>query len=164
MIKREGPFDRFLLGENAMPFVETTVKLSKFDFDYLNFVVEFGEFSSISDYVAGLISILGGQILEFRDEIEIVGEMIEEIAIMLSESDHAYVSRMVESGEFSNLSDLLASLISLQRDKIQESLKVIALVRERLEESYREPGRFVSGDQLLEEFKERARRKGILPS
>ena len=87
-----------------------------------------------------------------------------ETLVTLNESDHAYVSSMVESGQFSSFSDYFSNLISLQREDIVDSPEVIEMIRERFEHSLHNPGRRVSKEQLLNEFKDRARRNGTLPT
>lgn len=87
-----------------------------------------------------------------------------ETLVTLNESDHAYVNGMVESGQFSSVSDYISNLISSQREDIVDSPEVIEMIRERYEDSLRNPGRSVSKEQLLNEFKERARRNGTLPN
>ena len=86
-----------------------------------------------------------------------------ETLVKLNESDHAYVSSVVESGEFESVSDYFSHLISLHRHDIVDPPEVIEMIRERYEDSLRNPGRRVTKEQLLEEFHERARRKGLLP-
>ncbi len=86
-----------------------------------------------------------------------------ETTIKLNESDHDFVTSKVESGEFSSVSDVISSLIGLQRDQIFDSPEVIEMVRERYEQSFQEPGRNVSEEQLLKEIHERARKDGLLP-
>lgn len=86
-----------------------------------------------------------------------------ETLVKLNESDHAYVSSMVESGEFESVSDYFSNLISLHREDIVDSPEVIEMIRERYEQSFHEPGRRVTKEQLLKEIHERAKEKGILP-
>lgn len=87
-----------------------------------------------------------------------------ETIIKLNESDHDFVTSKVESGEFSSVSDVVSSLIGLQRDQLVDSPEVIEMVRERYEQSFCETGRFISKEQLLEEIHERARRDGLIPA
>ena len=70
---------------------------------------------------------------------------------------------MVESGEFESVSDYFSHLISLYRQDIVDSPEIIGMIRERYEDSLINPGRRVTKEQLLEEFHERAWRKGLLP-
>lgn len=87
-----------------------------------------------------------------------------ETTIKLSKSDHDYIYSLVESGEFHSVSDFIASLISQQRDQIveTESPQLIEMVRERYENSFHEPGRYISDERLLAEFMERAKKNGTL--
>lgn len=85
-----------------------------------------------------------------------------ETTIKLSKSDHDYIYSLVESGEFLSVSDLIANLISQRRDQIVEFPELIEMVRERYENSFHEPGRYVSDERLLAEFMERAKKNGTI--
>ena len=55
-----------------MQFIETTIKLSKSDDDYIYSLVESGEFLSVSDLIASLISQPRDQIVNSPELIEML--------------------------------------------------------------------------------------------
>lgn len=85
-----------------------------------------------------------------------------ESVIKLNDSDHAYVNRLIESGEFSCISDFVVSLIRLHSERSIDSEKEEEFLREKLERSRRGPSREVTGEQLLREIHARAKADGLL--
>lgn len=86
-----------------------------------------------------------------------------EITIKLNESDFAYVNAVIASGEFSSASDFVAYLIRGHRNDTIETDQEVEMLREKLERARQGPFRTVTGEQLLEEIHERARKDGLLP-
>ena len=94
--------------------------------------------------------------------LEVFAMQSHESVIKLNDSDHAYVNRLIESGEFSCISDFVVSLIRLHSDGDIDSEEDVEMLREKLERAKRGPFREVTGEQLLQEIHAQAKADGLL--
>lgn len=86
-----------------------------------------------------------------------------EITIKLNDSDFAHVNEVIASGRFSSASDFVTYLIRCHGDHTVETDKGVQMLREKLERAQQGPFRVVTGEQLLKEIHENARKDGLLP-